>query len=488
MKKINVFNRIKKSFSVVLPIIIVSTFLSGCNNVTTNKSGKAKYVFYFIGDGMGLSHISLTESYLAATTDTNYNTPRLHMTQMEYTGLTRTHAKNRLITGSAAAGTALATGAKTSINTIGMVADKKQPLYSLAYSAKKAGLKVGIMSSVTINHATPAAFYAHVPERNNYYEIGLQIGETNFDFFGGGGISQINGKDKDKEPLTKILSNKGFTIINDNNTFLNLQKTKGKLIFSNQNLDNGNNMQFAIDMNIYDLTLAQTVAKVVELLSNPNGFFLMVEGGKIDWANHSNDATTCIHDIIDFDNAIGVALEFYKKHPNNTLIVVAADHETGGLSLGNRESKYESNIALLKHQIISLDSLSRVLKNYREIKKQNVRFDDIADTLKKYVGIGNFELELKKEEIADLEKCFNATMKGNSDKIEERMYKLATKATDILASKAGISWTTGSHTSQPTLVFSSGVGSSIFNGYYDNTDIVWKLAEIMQINHNNIEQ
>ena len=262
---------------------------------------------------------------------------------MEHVGLARTHAKNRLITGSAAAGTALATGSKTTINTIGMTADKKEPLYSIAHSARKANYKVGMISSVTINHATPAAFYAHVPERSQYYDIGLQIGESNFDLFGGGCFDQITGKDKDKQSLIEILSNKGFNVLSSNNEFLSLQKLDKSLIFINQNLDTENAMQYAIDFNETDLTLAQTVAKATELLYNSDGFFLMVEGGKIDWANHSNDAATSIRDIIDFDNSIAIALEFYKRHPENTLIVVCSDHETGGLSLGNREGKYESN-------------------------------------------------------------------------------------------------------------------------------------------------
>ncbi|HOG19441.1 MAG TPA: alkaline phosphatase [Salinivirgaceae bacterium] len=487
MKPFKTLNQIKKISFVLFTITIVSAVLwNSCNSDNkAQKQNRAKYVFYYIGDGMGLSHIVLTESYLAATSDNNHSMPRLNMTQMEHVGLARTHAKNRLITGSAAAGTALATGSKTTINTIGMTADKKEPLYSIAHSAKKANYKIGIISSVTINHATPAAFYAHVPERSQYYDIGLQIGESNFDLFGGGGFDQITGKEKDKQSLAEVLSDKGFNVLNRNSEFLNLQKLKNNLVFINQNLDTENAMQYAINFNETDLTLAQTVAKTTELLYNPDGFFLMVEGGKIDWANHSNDAATAVHDIIDFDNAIAIALEFYKKHPENTLIVVCSDHETGGLSLGNRESKYDSNPALLKYQQVSIDSLSRILKNYREIKKQNVSFAEIADTLKKYVGIGNSEMLLTKEELADLENCFNNAVKRNSDKTDSEIFKLASKAINILASKAGIAWATGDHTWQPTMVFASGVGSALFAGFYDNTDLVWKLAEIMQIEHVN---
>ena len=140
---------------------------------------------------------------------------------------------------------------------------------------------------------------------------------------------------------------------------------------------------------------------------------------------------------------------------------------------------------MLKYQQVSVDSLSRILKNYREVKKQNVNFAEIADTLKKYVGIGNSEMELTKEELTDLENCFNNAVKRNSDKTDSEMFKLASKAINILASKAGIAWATGAHTWQPTMVFASGTGSELFAGFHDNTDLAWKLAELMQIEHIN---
>jgi alkaline phosphatase len=468
---------------IVFSFIILGLLLSACQNKNNKDQEKAKYVFYFIADGLGLSHISQTESYLAETTDLDYSRPRLNMTQMEHVGLTRTHAQNRLITGSAAAGTALATGHKTSINTVGMAADKQRPIQSIAISAKKAGMKVGIMSSVMINHATPAAFYAHVPERNHYYEIGLQIGETNIDFFGGGGLADMNGKESDKESLTDILSGKGITIINDNAVFLNLKNIDNQLIYTHSRLDATQAMPFALDKNENDLSLSQIVSKSIELLDNPHGFFIMVEGGKIDWANHANDAAASIQDIIDFDNAIGAALDFYKKNPENTLIVVCSDHETGGLSLGNKKHSYESKPSLLKHQKVSLDSLSLVLINYQKVKKARSNFSEVQDTLKKYLGLGIDEMQLSKEELKTLREQFEKGLGKNQIDDKNGTHKLAVVAMRILNNKAGIAWGTGSHTSQPTLVFATGAGSYLFQGYYDNTDLARKIAKVMQINH-----
>lgn len=474
---------------IALLATLATAILIGCNQSTDRRSQKAKYVFYFIGDGMGLSHISLTETFLAATTDGDYSQPRLNMTQMKHIGLTRTHCKTRLITESAAAGTALATGAKTSVSSIGMTSDKEKPLYSIAHSAKKAGFKVGIISSVPINHATPAAFYAHVPERKQYYDIGLQIANSGFDFFGGGGITEPKGKNNDQTPIDELLTNGGYTIINSNNDYLNINKLNEKTIFSNQNLAADYSMQYAINNKPSDLTLAQTVKKAIDLLdNNEKGFFMMVEGGKIDWANHANDAASSIYEIIDFDNAIGEAIDFYKKNPDNTLIVICADHETGGLSLGNGKYKYESNPAILKHQKLSVDSLTMVLKNYKAVKQQNVKYSEIADTLKKYVGLGNSDIALTQDDNIELENYFNQTMKIDTNNNDDKINKLAAKAITILATKAGIAWTTGVHTWQPTLVFAHGCNAHEFTGYIDNIDPAWKLAKVMQIEHNNTEQ
>ncbi len=474
---------------ILMGMIIITLFLSvGCNTRKKNPP-KAKYIFYFIADGMGLSHISLTESYLAETTDMDYSRPRLNMTQMEHVGVARTHAQNRLITGSAAAGTALATGFKTSINTIGMAPDKQHPIFSIAHPAKASGMKVGIMSTVMVNHATPSAFYAHVPERNHYYEIGLQIAETNFDLFGGGGLADITGKENDKKSLKEILSEKGITLIENNNEYKNLQSIQNQLVFMHQRLDPINAMPFAIDRNGSDLALSQIVSKAIELLDNPKGFFLMVEGGKIDWANHSNDAASSIHDIIDFDNAIGAALEFQKKNPDNTLIVVCSDHETGGLSLGHKKHSYESKPSLLKHQKVSLDSLSEVLKTYQVARNSKSSFSEIADTLQKYLGLGSIDLPLTNEELTSLKEQFEkgfikVAKKGKvEDEDEISTHKLAVLAVRILNTKAGLAWGTGAHTSQPTLVFASGAGATLFSGYYDNTDIPRKIIEAMQVDY-----
>jgi alkaline phosphatase len=148
---------------------------------------KAKYVFLFIGDGMGLAQVNLTEAYLAAIKN-EIGFEHLNFTKFPQVGLASTYANNAMITCSAAAGTALATGHKTNIGRISMDPTGSEPYESIATKAKKAGYKVGIVTSTSIDHATPSAFYAHQPDRSMYFAIGVQLTQSQFDFFAGGGF------------------------------------------------------------------------------------------------------------------------------------------------------------------------------------------------------------------------------------------------------------------------------------------------------------
>ncbi|MDY0279246.1 MAG: alkaline phosphatase [Salinivirgaceae bacterium] len=469
----------KRIIFIGLAVVIA---LIGCKS--NFKPKEAKYVFYFIGDGMGLAHVHLAENYLAEMSDGDYSQTRLNMFSMEHLGLSKTHCQNRLITGSAAAGTALSTGFKTSVNTIGMDETKSIPLNSIAKTIKSLGYKVGIMSTVSINHATPAVFYANVPSRKDYYDIGMQGLDVGYDFLGGGGFHYDKGKSNDKESLTMLAREKGVQVISKNDDFLKYSNKNEPVQFIHGRIDASANMPYDIDRNKDDLTLGQIVEKSIELLDNPKGFFMMVEGGKIDWASHSNDAATLVHDVLAFDDAIGVAIEFYKKHPENTLIVVCSDHETGGLGLGFADTKYQSNPSLLKNQRVSIDSLALVFNNYYKIKKDNALFNEVLDTLNHYLGFGKEALVLDKAEIEQIKQSFQNVFVNKKTKDPEfNSFEFASVAVTILNHKAGIGWTTTSHTSIVTGVFASGVNSELFAGFYDNIDVPRKIVKAMNIKH-----
>jgi alkaline phosphatase len=450
----------------------------------------AKYTFFFIGDGMGMPQRTATEMYMSSQKEGSKKVALL-MDEFPAQGVTTTYANNRFITGSAAAATALACGVKTNINYIG-VDPSFQPVKTMAEMAKEKGLKVGIVSSVSIDHATPACFYAHQPTRKLYHEIGMDLAGSGFDYFAGGGFKDPTGK-KSKKPLGNVLrvaKKNGYRIVDNRRQFMALTRKSGKVIAFNKNLPDGKALPYDMDNTSEDITLAEFTKKGIELLSNPKGFFMMVEGGKIDWACHANDAVCSIKDTLAFDEAIRAAYAFYKKHPGETLIVVTGDHECGGLTLGFAGTAYGSYFDILKHQKSSFKVFTnKVMAEYKKAHAGKAQFEDIISPLNEYFGLkmaGEGRLVLKDYEIAELRKAFIQSMagvkinKGTADYLLYGGYDPFTvKITHILNRKAGLAWTTYSHTGVPVLTSAIGVGAETFNGYYDNTDVAKKLMAVM---------
>lgn len=333
----------------------------------------AKYVFYFIGDGMGLNQINVTEMYLSEKNGRIGITP-LTFTSFPSVGYATTYSATNSVTDSSAGGTALATGVKTYNGAIGVDVNKNS-IESIAEIAKKNGKKVGIVTSVSIDHATPASFYAHQEKRSMYYEIAKDLVKADFDFFGGSGFLKPN---KEKAPnIYSVINKAGYTIIKGKKEYNEKRDLANKIVMIQENINESKSLSYAIDRKEGDLTLPEITKSAIDFLDKKSndGFFLMVEGGKIDWANHANDGATMINEIIDFDNAIKIAFDFYKKHPKETLIVVTADHETGGLSLGT--GSYELNLKIIQNQKVSIDSLSNDITNLRKTKKENIQWEDI---------------------------------------------------------------------------------------------------------------
>ncbi|WP_028313390.1 alkaline phosphatase [Desulfatibacillum aliphaticivorans] len=453
---------------------------------------KAKYVFLFIGDGMGMPQRSAAEVYLSD--EANGGSQKLlAMNQFPAQGVTTTHANNRFITGSAASATAMACGVKTNINFIG-VDPELNPVPTIAEVAKEKGMSVGIVSSVSIDHATPAAFYAHQPTRKMYHEIDVDLAESGFDYFGGGGFVDPTGK-KSKAPqgdALEIAKRRGYTIITDKTEFMNYDGDK--LIAYNNRLPDGKALPYAIDNSALDINLEEFTQKGIDILSkNKNGFFLMVEGGKIDWACHANDAVSAIQDTLAFDNSIKAALDFYKEHPKNTLIIVTGDHECGGMTLGFAGTVYSTQFDVLSKQRLSFQAFTdHIVDKYKkEHAKDGGDFNDIVPMLSYYFGLetqGEGPMVLKDFELAELNKAFQQTMKGDKIKAGTQEYllygsydPLTMKVTHILNQKAGIGWTSYSHTGVPITTSAMGLGCEIFNGFYDNTDIPKKIASIMGV-------
>ena len=441
---------------------------------------QAKYVFYFIGDGMGVNQVNGTEMYLAEQEGRIGVTPLLFTTFPVGTMATTFSATNS-VTDSSAAGTALATGVKTYNGAIGMD-DDKNVLQTVAERAKKAGKRVGVTTSVSVDHATPAAFYAHQPKRSMYYEIALDLPKAGFDFYAGSGfLKPSTTADKKEVPsIFPIIEEAGYTVARGLDEYKAKAADAKKMVLIQKEGATPSSLPYAIDRKDGDLSLAEITESAVSFLTkgNSKGFFLMVEGGKIDWACHSNDLATTFEEVIDLDNAVKVAYEFYKKHPKETLIVVTADHETGGVGLGT--GKYELHLKSLLNQKQSQDLLSKAITDLRKEKSGKVSWDAVKALLADRMGFWK-ELPLTWEQEKMLRDEYEMSFVKNKVVFEESLYSktepLAAVAKKVMSQIAMVGWTSGSHTAGYVPVFAIGAGANLFAGKIDNTEIPKRIAK-----------
>jgi len=397
-----------KKFSLLILILLLP--------LVASAQQKAKYVFYFIGDGMGFNHVSLTEYWLGYTQDVFDSRP-LSFSAFPVLGWAVTHSESNLITDSAAAGTALSTGSKTKNGMLATGPDSTA-LESISYKIHDAGYKVGISSTVGINHATPAAFYGHNVNRGNYYEIASEIPASEFEFFAGGGAIESTGDDEDRVSVYEAIEKGGYVIAEGMDDFASKKDGAEKMMLLQKDGRLRTELPYAIDMKEDDMTQADLVRASIDFLyeEDGEGFFVMSEGGRIDWASHGNDTKAVILETLSLSDAVAEAVRFYNEHPDETLIVVTADHETGGLTL-SWEKGYN----------LYLDKLE--------------------------------EIRCSKDKVSEEER--------------ERMNEIS--------HEAHIGWTTGDHSGANVPVFAIGAGSGLFSGRMDNTDIPKRICEAMGI-------
>lgn len=438
--------------------------------------GTAKYVFYFIGDGMGVNQVNGTETFLAAL-DGRIGTRPLQFAQFPNVALATTFSATNGVTDSAAGGTALATGKKTKNGVLGMLADQKTSISSIAEQAKKSGKSVGIATSVSVDHATPASFYAHVPNRSLYYQIGKDLIRAGFDFYAGSDFLEPNDpKKKDTKDLYTACEEAGYTIARGYEDYQKKASDAARMILfqtEKASQKDRSRIPYAIDRTSEDLTLEHITQAGIDFLSqnSPEGFFMMVEGGAIDWACHANDAATTFRETEDLDQAIRVAYDFYKQHPDETLIVVTADHETGGISLGT--GAYEMHTQVLQYQKRSISSYSAELSRLREQYKNQLTWDLVKENLKENFGFWK-EIQLSENQTKKLKTAFEEMQKGiatNSKTLYQNDEYLATVAKEIINSIARVGWQSGGHSNGYVPVFAIGCGASAFHGRIDNTYI-----------------
>lgn len=463
----------------------------GATAVSIETQAKPKYVFMFIGDGMSHVQINAAQILKGSNEKGNLSLKPLTFTEFPVVGLQTTFDATSFCPDSASTATSLSSGYKTHSGTIGLGIDKQMVGKTIAEQVKQQkGWKVGLVSTVTLNHATPAAYYAHVPSRNSYYDIGVQMVASGFDYFGGGAISKPD--DGGRKSIYNLLLEAGYLVTDSKSQILNLTSASGKVYAQNPRLQDSGSMPYAMDMNENDVSLAQFVQKGIDVLNNPEGFFMMVESGKIDWACHANDAAAEIYDLLAFDQAIAVALDFAKAHPEETLIVVTGDHETGGMTIGYAGTGYNTALDILYNQKLSYVAFD---EKFTKLQQANptMGFNQALALVEADFGLvapgkstANKALVLSDLEYAKLEAAFKQAMLPAKQRDgSDQAYLLyggynpfSVTLTHILNNKAGIGWTSYSHTGTPVGVYAYGSGSELFSGSYDNTEVYDKLKQL----------
>lgn len=459
----------------------ILSIIAGLLTMITTTSAQPKYIFYLIGDGMGLNHVNLVEIFKS---ESNNKIGYQHSVLSNFPNTTfiSTNSLSHGVTDSGAGGTALSVGKKTKNGVIAMDSSATISYKSIADASKEKGLKVGIVTSVSIDHATPAAFYAHQPNRNNYHDIAKEIANSNFDFFAGSGFLQQykTNENSKEENITNILTRAGYQIIEGKQKSPVKLLNEKKTIWINDSNQNNESLKYAIDQTPNDLNLADFTSGAIQNLSNnnENGFFLMIEGGKIDWASHSNDAATTIKETDDFLNSVKIAYNFYLEHPEETLIVVTADHETGGLIIGNGES--ELNTKILAHQKISQEKLSILLNQLRK-DNPNANWQEVKSLISKYTGLWN-QIQIDSNDESIIYEAYKKSFINHKNETSKTLYandvKIAAISIELLNKLANISWASNNHSASYVPVYAIGKGSEIFKNKLDNTDVPKLISKI----------
>ena len=520
----------KRFLSAALALAMTAGVLAGCGTANAQDSSdqnggqtvslsadasamKApKYVFLFIGDGMSYPQIQSTSDYLGALNDADYwqaqpslddnqgaildGPEYLNFMNFEGVGTAVTYDSNSFAPDSASTATSISTGHKTysgSINVDETGTVEYETITEKLHSQK--GYSVGVITSVNLNHATPAAFYAHQASRNDYYDIGLELIESGFEYFAGGGLLKPDGADaaNPSDNLYDLAEAAGYQVVMTQAEAEAVAADDDKVIIIDEHLADSDAMPYEIDRTDDMWALADYVEKGIEVLSDDeDGFFMMCEGGKIDWACHANDAGSTIHDTQALADAVQVAIDFAKEHADETLILVTGDHETGGLTIGFAGTDYDTYLDLLENQKISYAKYdSDYVAAYKENKTS---FEDVLKDIETLFGLKasgeeGDKLVLTEYELEQLraayEKSVNGTTASQYEQEEYVLYgtyePLSVTITHIINNKSGVSFTSYSHTGLPVAVLAEGVNAQVFSGYYDNTEIYNKLADMLDV-------
>ena len=483
--------------------------LNAETKITAPATGKGtpKYVFVFIGDGMSYPQIQSAAFYtgkdaagivdVVKKSENPSDSPEmkaLSFYQFPVAGSASTYDATSFAPDSASTATSIFTGYKTHSSSINVDITKKIKYRTIAEQLRdQKKYKIGVISTVNLNHATPAATYAHQASRKSNYPIGQELVSSNFEYFAGGALMDPQDKNKDKTSIYDLAKNAGYKVCFDQKSAAALKNGDKALVIA-ETLADSDSMSYDNDRKEGEWALRDYVRKGIEVLDNKTGFFMMVEGGKVDWACHANDARSSIADTLALSEAVEEAISFYNKHPKETLILVTADHETGGLTIGYAGTDYNLFFRTLDSQKISYAKFdSDYVSAY---KKNGTSFEAVMKDVEKLFGLKmpgadgsnkNGGLVLTDYELSRIKTAYEKTIKNdnNRSQMEYDIYgtyePLTITITHILNAKSGLGWTSNSHTGLPVPVFALGAGQEEFKGFYDNTEIYKKLAELTKV-------
>ena len=452
-----------------LAALLLSVLVVGVPSEPTSKP-HVKNVILMIGDGMGFEILTLARYYSLSILRSDLYI--FEVARLGSTGYVTTHSLDYLVTDSAAAGTALATGFKTNNGMISVLPNGMS-LETVLERAQKLGKSVGLVTTTRITHATPAAFASHVVSRGMENEIAVQLIYHKVNVLLGGGLRHFipkevpGSKRKDSRDLIKEAKALGYLIVRNRTQLLAVDPSRTRLLLGLFSLSH---MAYEIDRKgTGQPSLAEMTKKAIEILSrDKDGFFLMVEGGRIDHACHANDAAAAIMDTLAFDEAVKVALDFAKRD-GETLVIITADHDTGAptLTYSRRVKPKAGNLAFLAKVNASFELI------IDELKGGELTVERVKEVVKRYTGLSITDGEartliaaMKEPGKAAWPPCFYEQPQNTLGRL-------------ISAEVHVVSWATGGHTATLVPVIAYGPTSAKFGRLLDNTDIAKLIFEAL---------
>jgi alkaline phosphatase len=429
------------------------------------KQSAPKNIIFMIGDGMGVAQ---TSAYRYFQDDPNTADVETTIFDQLLVGTAATYpADKTVVTDSAASATALSTGVKTYNGAIGVDVNKK-PLKTILEVAKHQGKGTAIVSSSQINHATPASFMAHNEYRRNYDQIADSYvderinGKVKADLMLGGGTDYFIREDRN---LIEELNTQGFSYIDQLEQLHSLKKLPAIGLFAPTGLP------FAIDNKAMPNRVTAMTETALRLMSekfSDEGFFMMIEGSQIDWCAHANDIACAMAEMKDFASAVQLAHEFTQQN-SDTLLVITADHATGGLSVGGLDI-YEWRTEVVA-QINS--SVEVMLPEFIQLSNEQASDQQIQALWSKHV-----DFELTSSHLTLLKEAFKKAAKSGGKWPEMTQKVIGESLLAILNDATKTGWTTKGHNADDVQVFAAGKGATLFAGFQNNIDIGKKLLQL----------